>query len=105
MYYRFKSWLWSAYPRNDGPLLRGERPRSIVLNTAETIEIRYRFAFPPPMVKMSNQIRARQRTFEAAYWRTALSQFSFAVIVLSIFQSVFYSIGGPFSQFLTIFER
>jgi len=38
--------------------------------------------------------RARQRTFEAAYWRTALGQFSFALILLSIFQASFYPIGG-----------
>jgi uncharacterized membrane protein YidH (DUF202 family) len=48
-------------------------------------------------------ISARQRTFEAAYWRTAIGQFSFALTVLSIFQSVFYSIGGkPVSPSLTI---
>ena len=44
---------------------------------------------------MTNK-RARQRTYEAAYWRTAIGQFSFAAIVLSIFQSVFYPIGGNF---------
>jgi hypothetical protein len=43
---------------------------------------------------MISNVSARQRTYEAAYWRTALSQFSFAVVVLSIFQSVFYSMGG-----------
>lgn len=38
--------------------------------------------------------RARQRTFEAAYWRTCLGQFSFALIVLKIFQKEFYAVGG-----------
>jgi hypothetical protein len=41
---------------------------------------------------------ARQRTYEAAYWRTAIGQFSFAAIVLSIFQSAFYPIGGDFHK-------
>ena len=39
------------------------------------------------------EIRAAQRTFEGAYIRTSLSQFSFALIVLKIFTSEFYSIG------------
>lgn len=38
--------------------------------------------------------RARQRTFEAAYWRTSLGQFSFALVILKIFQAEFYAIGG-----------
>ena len=46
---------------------------------------------------MTNR-RARQRTYEAAYWRTAIGQFSFAAVVLSIFQSVFYPIGGDFHK-------
>src|SRR5271155_3885796 len=37
---------------------------------------------------------ARQRTFEAAYWRTSLGQFSFALVILKIFQKEFYAIGG-----------
>lgn len=41
------------------------------------------------------EIRAAQRTFEGAYIRTSLSQFSFALIVLKIFTSEFYSIGPP----------
>lgn len=52
------------------------------------------------------EIRAAQRTFEGAYIRTSLSQFSFALIVLKIFTSEFYSIGaslpfGPVSYLLT----
>ena len=34
-----------------------------------------------------------QRTFEGAYIRTSLGQFSFALVVLKIFTSEFYSIG------------
>ncbi|KAJ4295990.1 hypothetical protein N0V88_004692 [Collariella sp. IMI 366227] len=40
------------------------------------------------------EIRAAQRTFEGAYMRTALSQFSFALVVLRIFTSEFYPIGA-----------
>ncbi|EAQ92707.1 hypothetical protein CHGG_00942 [Chaetomium globosum CBS 148.51] len=40
------------------------------------------------------EIRAAQRTFEGAYMRTALSQFSFALVVLKIFTSDFYPIGA-----------
>lgn len=60
--------------------LRQHRARSVVLNPAELVEI-----------------RALQRTFDAAYMRTALSQFSFALIVLKIFTSEFYSIGVLFA--------
>lgn len=43
------------------------------------------------------EIRAAQRTFEGAYMRTALSQFSFALVVLKIFTSEFYPIGALFA--------
>ncbi len=45
------------------------------------------------------EIRAAQRTFEGAYMRTALSQFSFALIVLKIFTSEFYAIGALFAVY------
>jgi len=45
------------------------------------------------------EIRAAQRTFEGAYMRTALSQFSFALVVLKIFTSEFYSIGALFAVY------
>lgn len=44
-------------------------------------------------------MRAAQRTFEGAYVRTSLSQFSFALIVLKIFTSEFYSIGALFAVY------
>ncbi|KAK7951128.1 uncharacterized protein PG986_006856 [Apiospora aurea] len=56
------------------------RARSVVLTNDELVEI-----------------RAAQRTFEGAYMRTALSQFSFALIILKIFTSEFYAIGALFS--------
>ena len=43
------------------------------------------------------EVRAAQRTFEGAYVRTSLSQFSFALVVLKIFTSEFYSIGALFA--------
>jgi uncharacterized membrane protein YidH (DUF202 family) len=45
------------------------------------------------------EIRAAQRTFEGAYVRTSLSQFSFALIILKIFTSEFYSIGALFAVY------
>ena len=45
------------------------------------------------------EIRAAQRTFEGAYVRTALGQFSFALVVLKIFTSEFYSIGALFAVY------
>jgi uncharacterized membrane protein YidH (DUF202 family) len=45
------------------------------------------------------EIRAAQRTFEGAYIRTALSQFSFALVVLKIFTSEFYGIGALFAAY------
>ncbi|KAK4153427.1 hypothetical protein C8A00DRAFT_33857 [Chaetomidium leptoderma] len=57
--------------------LRLHRARSVVLTSQELVEI-----------------RAAQRTFEGAYMRTALSIFSFALVVLKIFTSEFYPIGA-----------
>ncbi|OCK77337.1 hypothetical protein K432DRAFT_384764 [Lepidopterella palustris CBS 459.81] len=62
--------------------LRLHRARSVVLTPAELVEI-----------------RAAQRTFEGAYIRTALGQFSFSLIVLKIFTSEFYSIGALFAVY------
>jgi uncharacterized membrane protein YidH (DUF202 family) len=45
------------------------------------------------------EVRAAQRTFEGAYVRTSLSQFSFALVVLKIFTSEFYSIGALFAAY------
>jgi uncharacterized membrane protein YidH (DUF202 family) len=62
--------------------LRLHRARSVVLTPGELVEI-----------------RAAQRTFEGAYIRTALGQFSFSLIVLKIFTSEFYSIGALFAVY------
>lgn len=62
--------------------LRDHRARSVILTAPELVEI-----------------RAAQRTFEGAYVRTALSQFSFALVVLKIFTSEFYSIGALFAVY------
>lgn len=45
------------------------------------------------------EIRASQRTFEGAYVRTALGQFSFALVVLKIFTAEFYGIGALFAVY------
>src|ERR1700761_1237696 len=60
------------------------RARSAVLTSDEIVEV-----------------RAAQRTFEGAYMRTALSQFSFALVVLKIFTAEFYSIGALFALYGT----
>ncbi|EHY61307.1 hypothetical protein HRR83_009005 [Exophiala dermatitidis] len=62
--------------------LRMHRARSVELTNDELVEV-----------------RAAQRTFEGAYIRTSLSQFSFALIVLKIFTSEFYSIGALFAVY------
>ncbi|KAK4186140.1 hypothetical protein QBC35DRAFT_282521 [Podospora australis] len=62
--------------------LRLHRARSVVLTSQELVEI-----------------RAAQRTFEGAYMRTALSQFSFALVILKIFTSEFYPIGALFASY------
>ncbi|QIX01623.1 hypothetical protein AMS68_007140 [Peltaster fructicola] len=62
--------------------LRLHRARSVVLTSQELVEI-----------------RAAQRTFEGAYIRTSLGQFSFALVVLKIFTSEFYSIGALFAVY------
>jgi hypothetical protein len=74
--------------------LRLHRARSVILTSAELVEI-----------------RAAQRTFEGAYIRTAIGQFSFALIVLKIFTAEFYSIGALFAVygagilFISLFRR
>ncbi|KAE9381525.1 hypothetical protein N431DRAFT_539162 [Stipitochalara longipes BDJ] len=62
--------------------LRLHRARSVVLTAQELSEI-----------------RAAQRTFEGAYVRTAIGQFSFALVVLKIFTAEFYSIGALFATY------
>ncbi|PKC13861.1 hypothetical protein RhiirA5_269229 [Rhizophagus irregularis] len=63
-------------------LTRSRRLQSLSLSDAELVEI-----------------RARQRTFEGAYWRTCLSSFGFALIILRIFEKDFYGIGLVFVAF------
>jgi uncharacterized membrane protein len=45
------------------------------------------------------EIRAAQRTFEGAYMRTALGQFSFSLVILKIFTAEFYAIGALFAVY------
>ncbi|KAG6118514.1 hypothetical protein E4U13_000167 [Claviceps humidiphila] len=58
---------------------------------------------PEPAMVLSSQelveVRAAQRTFEGAYMRTALGQFSFALVILKIFTEEFYAIGALFAVY------
>lgn len=45
------------------------------------------------------EIRAAQRTFEGAYIRTCISSFSFALLILRLFEPAFYYIGMVFIIF------
>ncbi|KEY74085.1 hypothetical protein S7711_05337 [Stachybotrys chartarum IBT 7711] len=62
--------------------LRMHRARSVILTDQELVEI-----------------RAAQRTFEGAYMRTALGQFSFSLVILKIFTEEFYAIGALFAAY------
>ncbi|KAF5125575.1 hypothetical protein E5D57_010263 [Metarhizium anisopliae] len=62
--------------------LRLHRARSVVLTSQELVEV-----------------RAAQRTFEGAYMRTALGQFSFALVIIKIFTEEFYAIGALFAAY------
>ncbi|CAK7265777.1 hypothetical protein SEPCBS119000_001685 [Sporothrix epigloea] len=73
----------ALYPYPEDRLqMRMHRARSLILTEEELIEL-----------------RAAQRTFEGAYMRTALSQFSFALVVLKIFTAEFYAIGALFAVY------
>ncbi|KAH0828424.1 hypothetical protein AYO21_00439 [Fonsecaea monophora] len=74
--------MFSSRHPEDRFRLRMHRARSVDLTNDELVEI-----------------RAAQRTFEGAYIRTSLSQFSFALVVLKIFTSEFYSIGALFAAY------
>ncbi|GBC30394.2 hypothetical protein GLOIN_2v1606190 [Rhizophagus irregularis DAOM 181602=DAOM 197198] len=64
-------------------LTRSRRLQSLSLSDAELVEIRGK----------------NQKTFEGAYWRTCLSSFGFALIILRIFEKDFYGIGLVFVAF------
>jgi len=76
--------MFSTHHAEDRFRLRLHRARSVDLTANELVEI-----------------RAAQRTFEGAYVRTSLAQFSFALIILKIFTSEFYSIGALFALYGT----
>ncbi|KAL1931628.1 hypothetical protein VTP01DRAFT_9771 [Rhizomucor pusillus] len=63
-------------------LIRGHREQSVLLTQSEL-----------------QDLRARQRTFEGAYWRTALAAFSTGLLILKIFTREFYKIGITFFVF------
>lgn len=84
--------------------LRLHRARSVILTAQECVILSFLASQCLPPVnqhapKRLVEIRAAQRTFEGAYIRTALGQFSFALVVLKIFTAEFYSIGALFAVY------
>ncbi|KAG0028037.1 hypothetical protein BGZ81_005077 [Podila clonocystis] len=63
-------------------LYRGHRARSLNITEEELVEV-----------------RARERTFDGAYWRTAMKAFSMGMIILRLFTRAFYKIGIVFVAF------
>ncbi|KAI8099224.1 uncharacterized protein BX664DRAFT_320724 [Halteromyces radiatus] len=63
-------------------LVRGHRRQSVLLTESEL-----------------QDLRARQRTFEGAYWRTSLAAFSTGLLILKVFTREFYKIGITFFVF------
>ncbi|KAI8059590.1 hypothetical protein BC940DRAFT_313477 [Gongronella butleri] len=66
----------------DTKLVRGHRRASVFLTESEL-----------------QDLRARQRTFEGAYWRTSLAAFSTGLLILKVFTREFYKIGITFFAF------
>ncbi|KAG2173700.1 hypothetical protein INT43_005120 [Umbelopsis isabellina] len=63
-------------------LIRGHRKQSLLLSDEELLEI-----------------RARQRTFEGAYWRTSIAAVSMGLLIVKVFTKAFYKIGITFFVF------
>ncbi|KAI9483660.1 MAG: hypothetical protein EXX96DRAFT_559118 [Benjaminiella poitrasii] len=63
-------------------LIRGHRKESVLFTLVEL-----------------QDLRAHQRTFEGAYWRTALAAFSSGLLILKVFTREFYKIGITFFVF------
>ncbi|KAI8352023.1 hypothetical protein B0O80DRAFT_499927 [Mortierella sp. GBAus27b] len=63
-------------------LYRGHRAKSLNITEEELVEI-----------------RARERTFDGAYWRTAMKSFSMGMIIIRLFTDAFYKIGIIFVAF------
>ncbi|KAG0338069.1 hypothetical protein BG004_007380, partial [Podila humilis] len=69
-------------PSGKHHLYRGHRARSLNITEEELVEV-----------------RARERTFDGAYWRTAMKSFSMGMIILRLFTDAFYKIGIIFVVF------
>ncbi|KAF9176855.1 hypothetical protein BGZ51_009504 [Haplosporangium sp. Z 767] len=63
-------------------LYRGHRANSLCITEEELVEV-----------------RARERTFDGAYWRTAMKAFSTGMIIIRLFMHAFYKIGIIFVAF------
>ncbi|KAI9303574.1 hypothetical protein BJ944DRAFT_204159 [Cunninghamella echinulata] len=68
--------------KNKDNYIRGHRRESVLLTESEL-----------------QDLRARQRTFEGAYWRTSLAAFSTGLLILKVFTREFYKIGITFFVF------
>ncbi|KAF3931053.1 hypothetical protein ABW20_dc0104981 [Dactylellina cionopaga] len=67
-------------------------------------DLHFRTPHPPrPDLHLSQEelveIRASQRTFEGAYFRTSISLFTFSLIILKVFTVEFYPIGALFASY------
>ncbi|KAF9163092.1 hypothetical protein DFQ27_002363 [Actinomortierella ambigua] len=62
-------------------LYRGHRTKSLDVTEDELVEIRG---------------ESRERTFDGAYWRTALKSFTTGMLILRLFTKAFYKIGMVF---------
>ncbi|KAF9304698.1 hypothetical protein BGZ74_000830 [Mortierella antarctica] len=63
-------------------LYRGHRAKSLNITEEELVEV-----------------RARERTFDGAYWRTAMKAFSMGMIIMRLFTQSFYKVGIAFVAF------
>jgi hypothetical protein len=87
-------------PLSLGYRLRLHRARSVELTSDELIEIRAaQRTFEGLLEASFASLRLWLSLSSGAYIRTALGQFSFALVVLKIFTSEFYSIGALFAAY------
>jgi len=82
------------YQLIDSPTMFGAR------HAADNLRLRFHRARSVDLTANElDDVRSAQRTFEGAYVRTSLSQFSFSLAVLKVFTSEFYSIGALFAAY------
>lgn len=86
-------------------LIRGHRRESALFTLPELQDLRG-FLFYKSKDEQIEKVNllfyfliAHQRTFEGAYWRTALGAFSSGLLILKVFTREFYKIGITFFVF------